>query len=156
RAATGAAVGGTAADERPDRAVEEHHDRGRVLDRRGRWHPPGAHRQGIQRVRRPVVGLAGLLDPHRAADAAAATAGTALERSSVTTSVLYDVPGPRARARNAGTGVVVVVLLVAALGFVVYRLAATGQFDAQLWEWIEYTQIQLTLLSALGATLRAF
>jgi glutamate transport system permease protein len=72
------------------------------------------------------------------------------------TAVLYDVPGPKARARNAGTGVVGVVLVVAVLGFVVYRLAATGQFDAQAWDWIQYSAIQVLLLQALLATLAAF
>jgi glutamate transport system permease protein len=38
----------------------------------------------------------------------------------------------------------------------VYRFAVTGQFDARVWEWIEYSAIQLVLLQALLATLSAF
>jgi glutamate transport system permease protein len=72
------------------------------------------------------------------------------------TSVLYDVPGPRARARNrllaAGGGVAVLALL----GFVVYRFALSGLFDASQWEWILYENIQLTLVNGLIATLQAF
>lgn len=74
----------------------------------------------------------------------------------MTSSVLFDVPGPKARMRNTGTGILGVVLVGAALAFVLYRLAATGQFDAKIWEWIQYSAIQLLLLNALLATLTAF
>jgi glutamate transport system permease protein len=72
------------------------------------------------------------------------------------TAVLYDAPGPRARRRNLLLGVVGVALLVVVAGFVVYRFAATGQFDPDVWGWILYKNIQLLLLSALLNTLRAF
>ena len=72
------------------------------------------------------------------------------------TSVLYDAPGPRARRRNLFLGLVGVVVLLALVGFVVYRFAATGQFDARLWQWIQYKNIQLLLVDALLNTLRAF
>jgi glutamate transport system permease protein len=70
--------------------------------------------------------------------------------------VLYDIPGPRGRARNLAIGVVGTLLLLAAVGFVLYRLAATGQFSGRLWEWIQFKNIQLLLLDALWNTLRAF
>ena len=72
------------------------------------------------------------------------------------TAVLFDVPGPRARTRHGLAGVVAVVAVAALLGFVVYRLAATGQFDGRVWEWILYENIQLALLEGLVNTLRAF
>jgi glutamate transport system permease protein len=72
------------------------------------------------------------------------------------TAVLYDAPGPRARRRNLLLTVVGVALLVGVVGFVVVRFAATGQFDADMWEWILYKNIQLLLLDALLNTLRAF
>ena len=72
------------------------------------------------------------------------------------TAVLYDTPGPRARQRNLLLGVVGTVLLVALVGFVVYRFVATGQFDARVWEWILYENIQLLLLDALLNTMSAF
>ncbi len=72
------------------------------------------------------------------------------------TAVLYDTPGPRARQRNLLLGVVGTALLLALVGFVLYRFVATGQFDARLWEWILYENIQLLLLDALLNTLRAF
>jgi len=72
------------------------------------------------------------------------------------TAVLFDVPGPKARTRHALGGVVAVLVLILVLGFVVYRLAATGQFSGAKWEWILYENIQLTVLGAIGNTLAAF
>jgi glutamate transport system permease protein len=71
-------------------------------------------------------------------------------------SVLYDQPGRRAKARNALLGVVGSILILAAIAFVIYRFWETGQFDAQKWDWIQYTTIQWQLLDALWATLSAF
>lgn len=72
------------------------------------------------------------------------------------TAVLYDVPGPKARARNRALAVVGVVVVLAVVGYVLYRLAATGQFDGDKWAFILYKNIQLLLLDALLATLQAF
>jgi glutamate transport system permease protein len=72
------------------------------------------------------------------------------------TAVLYDAPGPRARRRNLLLGIVGTALLLALIGFVLYRLAVTGQLAARMWTWIEYKNIQLLLLEALLNTLRAF
>jgi len=70
--------------------------------------------------------------------------------------VLYDIPGPKARARNLTFGVVGTGVVLAALAFVIYRLVVTGQFDGRLWTWITYVNIQYLLLGALGNTLSAF
>ena len=72
------------------------------------------------------------------------------------TSVLYDLPGPRARARNLIFGVLASVGVVTLVGFIGYRFRMTGQFEGQKWEWLLYKDIQLQLVAALGATLRAF
>lgn len=48
--------------------------------------------------------------------------------------LLFDVPGPRARRRNRILSVVTVVVVAAFLGFVLWRFASTGQFAADLWE----------------------
>lgn len=72
------------------------------------------------------------------------------------TMVLFDAPGPVARRRHLLVGVVGTVLLLAVVAFVLYRFAVTGQFDGEVWEWIQYKNIQLLLLSSLGATLSAF
>ncbi|MGM1062107.1 amino acid ABC transporter permease [Saccharothrix sp. Mg75] len=71
-------------------------------------------------------------------------------------SVLFDVPGPRARTRHRLYAVVGIAALVAIVGFVVYRFAESGQFDGSKWDWIQYEKVQLDLLSALGNTLKAF
>jgi glutamate transport system permease protein len=75
---------------------------------------------------------------------------------STPTAVLFDVPGPKARVRNGALGVVAVIVVAAVLAFVGVRLAATGQFDGAVWEWILYENIQLALLDGLVNTLRAF
>ncbi|GAA1399963.1 amino acid ABC transporter permease [Pseudonocardia kongjuensis] len=71
-------------------------------------------------------------------------------------SVLYDVPGPIARARNRTVGVVGVAAIVAALGLLLYRFYSTGQFAPRMWEWITYIEIQYRILEALWNTVRAF
>jgi glutamate transport system permease protein len=71
-------------------------------------------------------------------------------------SVLYDLPGPRAQARNKALGVLSTVAVLLLFGFIGYRLWATGQFDGIRWEWLLYKNVQIRLLDALGATLSAF
>ncbi|GEC29450.1 MULTISPECIES: amino acid ABC transporter permease [Pseudonocardia] len=71
-------------------------------------------------------------------------------------SVLYDVPGPVARARNRILGVVGVAAIGTVIGLVLYRFYATGQFAPRMWEWITYIEIQYRILEALWNTVRAF
>ncbi len=75
---------------------------------------------------------------------------------SAPTAVLFDVPGPRARARNTLAGVATLAVVAALLAVIVWRLAATGQLDARVWEWITYENVQLALLDGLVNTLWAF
>ena len=73
----------------------------------------------------------------------------------MSSSVLYDVPGPRAIVRNRILGVITVLVVAAVIGFFVWRLAATGQFSAEKWAAFTYTnvwiQIGLATLRTLGA-----
>jgi glutamate transport system permease protein len=69
---------------------------------------------------------------------------------------LYDLPGPRAQARNKAFGVLAALGVVALVGFIGYRFWATGQFEGAKWEWLLYKNLQLQLLAALRATLSAF
>ncbi len=71
-------------------------------------------------------------------------------------SVLYDVPGPRAVVRNRiiGAATILVVLLVA--GWVIWRMAETGQFSPEKWELFTYTAIWMLFLEATWNTLAAF
>lgn len=50
------------------------------------------------------------------------------------TSVLYDVPGPRAIARNRILGIVTVIAVIGVLGFLLWRMFDTGQFTASKWQ----------------------
>jgi glutamate transport system permease protein len=70
--------------------------------------------------------------------------------------VLYDLPGPQARARNKAFGVLATLGVIALAGFISYRFWATGQFESAKWEWLLYKNLQLQLLIALRATLSAF
>jgi len=72
------------------------------------------------------------------------------------TAVLYDIPGPRARARNRALGYAGVVAVLVAIAYVVYRFAVTGQFEGRKWEFITFEAIQYLILDALLATLSAF
>jgi glutamate transport system permease protein len=72
------------------------------------------------------------------------------------TSVLFDVPGPRARLRARIIGTVTVVVVAAVLGFIVYRFVETGQFSAAKWQLFTFPRVQAELLAATLATLSAF
>lgn len=71
-------------------------------------------------------------------------------------SVLYDVPGPRASARNRILGVITVLVVLAILGFIVWRLWDTGQFSAEKWDAFTYSNVWLQIALATGRTLAAF
>jgi len=71
-------------------------------------------------------------------------------------SVLYDVPGPRARLRNRVLGVVTVLVVLALIALTIWRLYATGQFSAQKWSIFSYTRIWMLILDGLWHTLSAF
>ncbi|MFI0788960.1 amino acid ABC transporter permease [Streptomyces lydicus] len=74
----------------------------------------------------------------------------------ITTTALYDVPGPRTRARHRLYGIGATVAILALLGWVLYLLFATGQFTSAKWSPFLYKGIQELLLKGLGNTLRAF
>ena len=69
-------------------------------------------------------------------------------------SVLYDAPGPRARARNRAYTAVGLLLLLGAVGALVWRLGTAGQLTAAKWDPFVYQDIQLALLRAWWATVR--
>lgn len=72
------------------------------------------------------------------------------------TSVLYDVPGPRAILRNRILGVSTILVVAAVLAFIVYRFAVTGQFSAEKWYIFTFSNVWMGILRALGNTLAAF
>lgn len=71
-------------------------------------------------------------------------------------SVLFDVPGPKARLRYRALSVIGIAAVAGLIAFVVYRFYDSGQFAASKWEWLQYEAIQLELLKGLGNTLRGF
>lgn len=71
-------------------------------------------------------------------------------------SVLYDVPGPRAIARNRVLGVLTILVVLVIVGFFVWRLAATGQFTPEKWAAFTYTNVWIQLGLATLRTLAAF
>ena len=71
------------------------------------------------------------------------------------TSVLYDVAGPRARARNLAIGVLAAAGIVALVVYVVVRFEQTGQFEAVKWRQLRLRPVQDELLRGLWFTLKA-
>jgi len=74
----------------------------------------------------------------------------------MSSSVLYDLPGPRARLRNRILGVVTLVVVAALIAFVVWRFIDTGQFSAAKWNVFSYSAIWARFGEATVATLAAF
>ncbi|MFI8851057.1 amino acid ABC transporter permease [Streptomyces sp. NPDC053499] len=71
-------------------------------------------------------------------------------------SALYDVPGPKARARHLVYGVVASLALLALVAWVIHLLVDTGQFAYVKWRPFGYVGVQELLLRGLGNTLKAF
>jgi glutamate transport system permease protein len=72
------------------------------------------------------------------------------------TSVLFDAPGPKARARHRILAGVGILALLAIIGYVGWRFYDSGQFTARKWEWLQYKEVQKSLVEAALATLQAF
>jgi glutamate transport system permease protein len=72
------------------------------------------------------------------------------------TSVLFDAPGPKARVRHRLFAVLGVLILAGIIGYVVWRFYDSDQFSGRKWEWLQYKEIQQSLVDAVLATLRAF
>ncbi|CAM5380948.1 amino acid ABC transporter permease [Streptomyces abikoensis] len=70
--------------------------------------------------------------------------------------VLYDAPGPRARARNRLYGALSTVAIAGLVAFVVYKLDDTGQFQPGLWDDYEYADTHQRIVDGLITTLKTF
>ncbi|KJS57611.1 amino acid ABC transporter permease [Streptomyces rubellomurinus] len=73
-----------------------------------------------------------------------------------TASVLYDAPGPRARARYRVFGVLSLIGVAGLLWFVYATLDDKGQFNPALWDVFQYNTVQQRIVDGLLATLEAF
>ena len=71
-------------------------------------------------------------------------------------SVLYDVPGPRAMARNRILGVATVVVVAGLLAIRLWRLFATGQFTASKWQAFTYPNVWMQVGIHTWNTVSAF
>lgn len=74
----------------------------------------------------------------------------------MSSSVLYDLPGPRARLRNRILGILTLILVAGVIAFVVWRFVDTGQFSAAKWNVFTYSAIWVRFGEATLATLAAF
>ncbi|MCK7626131.1 amino acid ABC transporter permease [Streptomyces sp. RS10V-4] len=71
-------------------------------------------------------------------------------------SVLYDVPGPRAKARNRVYSVVGVLAVLGLVAFAVLRLNAKGQLDPAVWQIFNYAGVRTGIRDGVLATLQVF
>ncbi|MEU1973613.1 amino acid ABC transporter permease [Microbacterium sp. NPDC019599] len=71
-------------------------------------------------------------------------------------SVLYDVPGPRAVVRNRILGILTVLVVLILVGFILWRFWVTGQFSAEKWYAFTFTRVWEQFGLATLRTLAAF
>jgi glutamate transport system permease protein len=74
----------------------------------------------------------------------------------MSSSVLFDSPGPKARLRNRIYAVVGSAGLLALVGLIIYRLAAKGQFDGPMWDIFNYAGVRNSIVKGVVSTLQAF
>jgi glutamate transport system permease protein len=71
----------------------------------------------------------------------------------MSSSVLYDIPGPRARARHRLYAVVGALAIAALLGYVGWRLWEAEQITPDTWTFLGEPDIVMSLLEGLGVTI---
>jgi glutamate transport system permease protein len=71
----------------------------------------------------------------------------------MTTPVLYDIPGPRAKIRHAIYSVVGGLVVLGVLGYLFWRLWDAEQITPERWEFLQEPDIVQDLLEGLGVTL---
>jgi glutamate transport system permease protein len=69
--------------------------------------------------------------------------------------VLYDAPGPRARAMYRGYSVVFAVLVAAFVAFAIYKFDQAGQFESRIYERLSESGVITELQEGLVRTLKA-
>ncbi len=74
----------------------------------------------------------------------------------MSSSVLYDAPGPRAKARYRAFGALAVLAIAGLLWYAYDTLAAKQQFSAAMWDPFQYTAVQQRIVDGLLNTLTAF
>ncbi|MFF0627713.1 amino acid ABC transporter permease [Streptomyces sp. NPDC004296] len=71
-------------------------------------------------------------------------------------SVLYDVPGPKAKARNRTYSVLGAVAVVGLFAFAFLRLDSKGQLDPQVWQIFNYAGVRTSIRDGILTTLQVF
>ncbi|WP_052868945.1 amino acid ABC transporter permease [Streptomyces niger] len=74
----------------------------------------------------------------------------------MSSSVLYDAPGPKARVRNRVYTVVGALAVLALIVFAVARLAAKGQFAPEMWDIFNYAGVRTSIRNGVLTTLQVF
>ncbi|MEU4154662.1 amino acid ABC transporter permease [Streptomyces sp. NPDC026659] len=74
----------------------------------------------------------------------------------MSSSVLFDTPGPRARVRNRLFTVLGSLALAGLLAFVVYRLDAKGQLDPNVWDIFNNAGVRTNIRDGILTTLKVF
>lgn len=74
----------------------------------------------------------------------------------MSSSVLYDAPGPNARVRNRIYSVVGSLLVLGLIGFSVYRLADRGYFAPEMWNIFNNAGVRANILNGVLSTLQVF
>jgi glutamate transport system permease protein len=69
--------------------------------------------------------------------------------------VLFDEPGPRARARFRTYNIVFGAVVLAAIAFVIYKLNDAGQFESRIYDRLSESGVQTEIWRGLQATLKA-
>jgi glutamate transport system permease protein len=71
------------------------------------------------------------------------------------TSVLYDVPGPKARRISLIGSIIGVILIAGLLAFAIFTLSQQGIFEARRWAIFSQADVWSLILDGIGATLGA-
>ncbi|WP_274563049.1 amino acid ABC transporter permease [Streptomyces spiramyceticus] len=74
----------------------------------------------------------------------------------MSSSVLYDAPGPNARVRNRIYTVVGSLLVLGLIGFAVFRLADRGYFAPEMWDIFNYAGVRTKIRDGILSTLLVF
>ncbi|WP_432014426.1 amino acid ABC transporter permease [Streptomyces cucumeris] len=74
----------------------------------------------------------------------------------MSSSVLYDAPGPKARVRNRIFSVVGVLAVLGIVVFAVLRLNAKGQFEPEMWNIFNNASVRTNIRDGVLTTLKVF
>ncbi|MEU5775536.1 amino acid ABC transporter permease [Streptomyces venezuelae] len=74
----------------------------------------------------------------------------------MSSSVLYDAPGPRARMRNRIYSVIGTLAIIGLITFVIMRLADRGHFASEVWNTFNYANVRIAIRDGIFTTLKVF